>query len=130
MTSPFHNGIIHQQDISERNIARQRIAEAIAREAQRTGILVDLAITRINSNPHELYSAAKLWNVIQHDETLFDIQRRVDHNVFDYPCFNDWVSGSRNRLKEKEMNRLRKALLKPQYQHRFAHTVGFRPAFA
>src|SRR4051794_13618159 len=98
MTNPFHNGTIHQQDISDRNIARQRIAEAIAREAQRTVILVDLAIGQINSNPQELYSAAALWNAVQCDASLMNIQRRADHNVYDYPGFTAWVNGSRNRL--------------------------------
>lgn len=130
MNSPFSNGVIQQQDIQDRNIARQRIAQAIAREAQRTTILVDLAIAHINQNPTKTFSADAVWNVLQRDETLFHFRLQIADNVFDYPGFNPWVDGSRKRLEESQKNRLRKAIRKPEYQHRFANTIGFRPAFA
>lgn len=129
MNSPFSNGVIHQQDIRDRNIARQRIAEAIAREAQRTGILVDLAISRINQNPDEIPNVEHLWNDLQRDEGLRRLRLQVTHNVFDYPGFHPWVDGSRKRLEESQKNRIRKAIRKPEYQRRFANTIGFRPVF-
>jgi hypothetical protein len=129
MNTPFSNGVIHQQDIRDRSIARQRIAEGIAREAQRTGILVNLAIARINQNPNQLYSLDAIWNALQHDAALSQLRLRISDNVFDYPGFTPWVDGSRRRLEETEKNRLRKAIRKPEYRHRFANTIGFRPAF-
>jgi hypothetical protein len=130
MTNPFQNGTIHEQDVRDRNIARQRIALAIETEAKRLGILVDHAITQINERPSERPVTHVVWNTLQRDEVLKTARLVIDFNVSDYPGFNGWVTGARKRIEEKEMNRLRNAIRKPEYQHRFANTVGFVPAFA
>ena len=128
--NPFGNGVIRQQDIRDRNIARQRIALAIQKEAQRTGILVDLAITRISENPTNVPTVELLWNQIQRDHAIIDAQQLANRNASDYPTFEGWLNGSRRRIEDTQKNRLRNALRKPDYQHRFANTLGFRPAFA
>lgn len=130
MNSPFSNGHIRQQEISDRRIAQQRIAEAIARETQRTEILINLAVETIERQPHTLFSVAKLWNAIQTDETLSGIQRNADRNVADYPVFNPWLNGTRRRLEESGKARLRTAVMKPNSQYRFRNTHGFRPTLA
>jgi len=130
MTNPFDNGVIRQQEIRDRSIARQRIALAIQKEAQRTGILVDLAISRITANPTNLPTAELLWYQIQRDNAIIDAQQLADRNAADYTGFEGWLNGSRKRIEETEKNRLRNALRKPDYQRRFAYTVGVRPAFA
>lgn len=130
MNSPFDNGIIRQQDIAQRNIARQRIAEAIARETQRTGILLNLAVEEIAKQPAKLYNVAEVWNVIQRDESLGEIKKMADRNAFDYPGFLPWLNSTRRRLEESSKGQLRKAVLKPNYQSRFRNTIGFKPALA
>jgi hypothetical protein len=130
MNSPYDNGVIRQQDIRDRNIARQRIAAAIEKEAQRTGILVDLAISLINENPHQLYALDAVWKALQTDAALSHVRTHLDDNVSDYPGFAPWVNGSRRRIEDAQKNRLRSALRQPEYRYRFANTVGFRPAFA
>lgn len=130
MNSPYDNGIIRQQEIAQRNIARQRIAEAIARETQRTGILLDLTVEQIQTQPGRLYNVAQLWDVIQGDEGLSEIKQKADRNASDYPSFQPWITSTRRRLEESSKARLRKAVLKPNYQSRFRNTVGFKPALA
>ena len=130
MNTPFKDGSIHEQDIRDRNIARQRIAEAIQREAQRTGILVDMAITRIDQDSNETANVDLVWNRIQCDSDLHRIQRIANMNTADYPGFQGWLDGSRRRIESAEKDRLRKASMKRNYQYSFRHTVGFRPAFA
>lgn len=130
MNSPYSNGTIRQQDIRDRNIARQRIAEAIQREALRTGLLVDMAITRIEKNPTETANVDLVWNLVQRDNDLARIQQVANQNIADYPGFEGWLNGSRSRIESSEKARLRKASVKRNYQYTFKNTVGFRPAFA
>ena len=124
MNTPFSNGSIRQQDISDRRIAQQRIAEAIARETRRTGILLDLAVEQIERQPGQLYNVATIWNVIQRDETLYGIQVQADRNVADYPGFQAWLTSQRRRLEESGKARLRKAVFKPNHQYRFKNYIG------
>jgi len=124
MTNPFHNGTIHQQDIRDRNIARQRIAEAIARETRRTEILLNLAVEAIRNHPDDLYSVTQLWNIIQRDETLHGIHIQADQNAADYTGFLPWLNGTRKRLEESGKKRLREAVLKPNHQYRYRNYVS------
>jgi len=49
--TPFStDGTIRQEDIQSRNIARQRVAEAITKEAQRTELLVTIVIDQVAKN--------------------------------------------------------------------------------
>jgi len=130
MNTPFSNGTIRQQEISDRRIAQQRIAEAIARETKRTGILLDLAIERIKHQPDALYNVSQLWNIIQHDEALYRIQSLANQNAFDYPGFLPWINGTRSRLEEAGKARLRKAVFKPNHQYRFRNYVGSKALLA
>ncbi len=130
MYSPFTNGNIRQQEISDRRIAQQRIAEAIARETRRTEILLNLAVEQIESKPEGLFNVATIWNVIQRDETLYGIQSQADRNVADYPGFQAWLNGTRKRLEESGKARLRKAVLKPNHQYRFKNYIGSKSLLA
>ena len=130
MNSPFSNGTIRQQEISDRRIAQQRIAEAIARETRRTGILLDLAVETIKNHPDDLYSVAQLWNIIQHDETLDRIQSLANQNAYDYPGFLPWINGTRKRLEESGKKRLREAVFKPNHQYRYRNYLGSKALLA
>lgn len=130
MNTPFSNGSIRQQDINDRRIAQQRIAEAIARETRRTGILLDLAVEQIEKQPQGLYNVATIWNVIQRDETLYGIQIQADRNVADYPGFLPWLTSQRRRLEESGKARLRKAVFKPNHSYRFKNYIGSKSLLA
>ena len=127
--TPFSNdGTIRQEDIQSRNIARQRIAEAIAKEAQRTGLLVTIVIDQVAKNRlHK--SVDNLWNDIQMDGQLKAIRLKADRNVSDYPGFSGWLNGQRIRIEHAQKTRLADSMNTRIYQRRFANTVGFRPAF-
>jgi hypothetical protein len=129
MNSPFNNGSIRQQDIADRNIARQRIAAAIEREAARTGILVTSAIQRIEADTNASTNIDLLWNRLQRDLDLTRIQSVANQNTADYPGFEGWLNGSRRRIETTEKARLRKVVSRRNHQYRYANTVGFQPAF-
>lgn len=130
MNTPFSNGSVRQQDICDRRIAQRRIAEAIARETRRTGILLDLAVEQIENQPGRLYNVATIWNVIQRDETLYGIQSQADKNVADYPGFLPWLTSQRRRLEESGKARLRKAVFKPNHQYRYQNYIGSKTLLA
>ena len=129
--TPFSNhGTIRQQDIQSRNIARQRIAEAIAREAQRTGLLVDIVIDQVGKNRLNGKSVDSLWNDIHMDGQLKAIRLKADRNVSDYPGFSGWLNGQRIHIEHAQKNRLAESMNVRINKRRFANTLGFRPAFA
>ncbi len=64
MYSPFSNGTIRQQDIQDRNIARQRIAEAIAKEQRRVDILVDTVVNAVENHGMRMTTVERLWQDI------------------------------------------------------------------
>lgn len=130
MTNPFDNGVIRQQDIRDRNIARQRIAEAIQKEASRTDLLVDTVVSAVSHDRAKLTTIEQLWNAIQHDATLNSIRIKADQNASDYPGFSGWLNGQRLNIETTGRMRLAAELNEALYQRRFANTVGFRPAFA
>jgi hypothetical protein len=74
MYSPFSNGTIRQQDIQDRNIARQRIAEAIAKEQRRVDILVDCVVEAVGKHGMKMTTVERLWQDIQLDSQLKDIR--------------------------------------------------------
>ena len=105
--TPFSNdGTIRQEDIQSRNIARQRIAEAIAKEAQRTGLLVTIVIDQVAKNRLNSKSVDNLWNDIQMDGQLKAIRLKADANVSDYPGFSGWLNGQRIRIEHAQKTRL------------------------
>src|SRR5205085_5506371 len=130
MTPFSNNGTIRQEDIQSRNIARQRIAQAIAKEAQRTELLVDIVIDQVGKNRLNNKSVDNLWNDIQMDGQLKAIRLKADRNVSDYPGFSGWLNGQRIRIEHAQKMRLAESMNIRIYQRRFANTVGFRPAFA
>ena len=130
MNSPYDNGVIRQQEIRDRQIAHQRIAEALQREASRTDLLVDHVVSVVTENPKKLTTVEQLWNAIQHDNTLNDIRVKADQNVADYPGFSGWLNGQRLNIETSGRMRLAAELNEALYQRRFANTIGFRPAFA
>ena len=127
--TPFHNGTIRQQDIQDRNIARQRIAEAIAREARRTNVLVDIVVNAVHNHGLKATTVDQLWNDIQLDCQLKDIRLKADTNASDYPAFLGWLNGQRLNIETTGRMRLAAELNQVLYQRRFANTVGFRPAY-
>ncbi len=127
--TPFSNdGAIRQEDIQSRNIARQRIAEAIAKEAQRTELLVNLVIDQVSKNPLNSKSVDDLWHDIQMDGQLKAIRLKAEANVSDYPGFSGWLNGQRIRIEHAQKTRLAESMHNRIYQRRFANTVGHRPA--
>jgi hypothetical protein len=130
MTPFSNNGTIRQEDIQSRNITRQRIAQAIAQEAQRTELLVTLLIDRVGKNRLNSKSVDNLWNDIQMDGQLKAIRLKADANVSDYPNFSGWLNGQRIRIERTQKARLADSMNTRIYQRRFANTVGFHPAFA
>jgi putative AlgH/UPF0301 family transcriptional regulator len=129
--SPFNShGTISQQSNQERNIARTRIAEAIAKEARRTGILVDLMVDLVGENRLNTLSVDQIWITLQKDAELEAIRVKADANVADFPGFSGWLHGQRLNIETAERMRLAASMNEKIYQHRFANTVGFRPAFA
>ena len=93
MTPFSNNGTIRQEDIQSRNIARQRIAQAIAKEAQRTELLVDIVIDQVGKNRQNSRSVDSLWDDIQMDGELRAIRLKAEANVSDYPGFSGWLNG-------------------------------------
>ena len=130
MTPFSNNGTIRQEDIQSRNIARQRIAQAIAKEAQRTELLVDIVIDQVGKNRLNSKSVDSLWDDIQMDGQLKAIRLTAEANVSDYPGFSGWLNGQRIRIEHAQKMRLAESMNTRIYQRRFANTVGFRPAFA
>ena len=130
MTPFSNNGTIRQEDIQSRNIARQRIAQAIAKEAQRTELLVDIVIDQVGKNRLNSKSVDSLWDDIQMDGELRAIRLKAEANVSDYPGFSGWLNGQRTRIEHAQKMRLAESMNNRVYQRRFANTVGFRPAFA
>ena len=130
MNSPYENGVIRQQDIRDRNIARQRIAEAIQKEAFRTDLLVDTVVSAVRDKGMKLSTVESLWNDIQLDSALKDIRLKADQNAADYPGFSGWLNGQRSNIETTGRMRLAAELNEALYQRRFANTEGFRPAFA
>jgi len=130
MTPFSNNGTIRQEDIQSRNIARQRIAQAIAKEAQRTELLVDIVIDQVGQNRLNSRSVDSLWEDLQMDGQLKAIRLTAEANVSDYPGFSAWLNGQRIRIEHAQKMRLAESMNTRIYQRRFANTVGFRPAFA
>ena len=130
MTPFSNNGTIRQEDIQSQNIARQRIAEAISKEAQRTELLVDIVIDQVGKNRLNSKSVDSLWDDIQMDGQLTAIRLKAEANVSDYPGFCGWLNGQRIRIEHAQKMRLADSMNTRIYQRRFANTVGFRPAFA
>lgn len=130
MYSPFSNGTIRQQDIQDRNIARQRIAEAIAKEQRRVDILVDCVVEAVEKHGMKMTTVERLWQDIQLDSQLTDIRLKADSNVSDYPGFSGWLNGQRLNIETSGRMRLASELNTVVYQQRFANTTGFRPAYA
>lgn len=128
--SPFNEeGHIRQQDIRDRNIARQRINESLVKEARRTVVLVDFAIRQVEANLLTLTTIDALWSLLQRDKTMAGIRAVADKNIADYPGFTGWVIGQRFNIENAQKTRLARTLGKRVYQRRFANTVGFRPAY-
>jgi len=130
MYSPFSNGTIRQQDIQDRNIARQRISEAIAKEQRRIDILVDTVVNAVEKHGMKMTTVERLWQDIQLDSQLKDIRLRADSNASDYPAFSGWLNGQRLNIETSGRMRLASELNTVVYQERFANTTGFRPAYA
>jgi len=130
MTPFSNNGTIRQEDIQSRNIARQRIAEAIAKEAQRTQLLVDIVIDQVGKNRLNSKSVDNLLDEMQMYGELNAIRHTAEANVSDYPGFSGWLNGQRIRIEHAQKMRLADSMNSRIYQRRFANTVGFRPAFA
>jgi hypothetical protein len=130
MTSPFSNGVITQQDIRDRNIARQRIAEAIAREERRVDFLVDCTVELVRNRQAILTNLERVWDSIQSDLHLHEIRQVADNNVADYAGFSGWLNGSRLNIETRGRMRLASELNEALLQQRFANTTGFRPALA
>lgn len=129
MYSPFSNGVIRQQDQNDRRLAQQRIAEALAKESQRTKILVTGALNQIENDDTATSNVDLVWNRIQGDRGLRHIQLFADLNTRDYPCFEGWLNGARRRIETAEKKRLRRADERRRHQYRYANTVSFRPAY-
>ena len=130
MYSPFSNGTIRQQDVQDRNIARQRIAEAIAREQRRVDILVDCVVEAVEKHGMRMTTVERLWQDIQLDSQLKNIRLIGDSNVSDYPGFSPWLNGQRLNIETSGRMRLASELNTVVYQQRYANTVGFRPLYA
>jgi hypothetical protein len=130
MYSPFSNGTIRQQDIQDRNIARQRISEAIAKEQRRVDILVDCVVEAVEKHGMKMTTVERLWQDIQLDSQLKDIRLKADSNASDYPAFSGWLNGQRLNIETSGRRRLASELNTVVYQERFANTTGFRPAYA
>ena len=131
MYSPFNtSGSIRQQDNQDKNIARQRIAEAIAQELRRVDILVDVVVEAVQNRGMNGMTVDKLWNDIQLDSRLKDIRLTADSNASDYPGFQGWLNGQRLNIETTGKMRLAAELSEVVYQYRFANTVGVRPAYA
>ncbi len=130
MKSPVRNGTIRQQDIQDSNIARQRISEAIAREAMRVDMLVDSVVEAVQNRSAQMTTVERLWQHIQLDTTLADIRNKADQNVADYPAFSGWLHGQRLNIETSGRMRLASELNTVVYQERFANTTGFRPSYA
>ena len=127
MYSPFSNGTIRQQDIQDRNIARQRIAEAIAKEQRRVDILVDCVVEAVEKHGMKMTTVERLWQDIQLDSQLKNIRLIADSNVSDYPGFSPWLNGQRLNIETSGRMRLASELNTVVYQQRFANTTGFSP---
>ncbi len=130
MYSPFSNGTIRQQDIQDRNIARQRIAEAIAKEQRRVDILVDTVVNAVEKHGMKMTTVERLWQDIQLDSQLKNIRLIADSNASDYPGFSPWLNAQRLNIETSGRMRLASELNTVVYQERFANTTGFRPAYA
>ena len=130
MYTPFSNGDIRQQEIQARNVARQRIAEAIAREIRRTDFLVDCVVELVKGRGMKATTVDQIWTKLQLDSPLNDIRLIADTNVADYPGFAPWLNGQRLTLQTKAKLRLGSELNDAMYQARFSNTIGFKPALA
>ena len=106
MHSPFSNGTIRQQDIQDRNIARQRISEAIAKEQRRIDILVDTVVNAVEKHGMNMTTVERLWQDIQLDSQLKDIRLIADSNASDYPGFFPWLNGQRLNIETSGRMRL------------------------
>lgn len=130
MNSPYRNGVIHQQDVRDRTIAQQRIAESIQRESSRTDLLVDNMVSAVENGGRKLTTIERLWEAIQLDSNLQDIRLRADQNAADYPGFAPWLNGQRLNIETNARMRLAVELNEVVFKQRFANTVGFVPAYA
>jgi hypothetical protein len=130
MNSPFSNGVITQQDVRDKNIARQRIAAAIAKEERRVDFLVDCVVELVKHRHAQLTTVERVWESIQTDQHLHEIRQIADNNVADYTGFSGWLNGSRLNIETRGRMRLASELNEALLQQRFANTTGFRPALA
>lgn len=130
MTNPFSNGVIHQQDVRDRSIARQRIAQAIAREQKRVDYLIDCAVELVLHRGMTGTTVDRIWTAFQSDEQLRAIRLIADSNVADYTEYTGWLNGQRLNIETRGRMRLAAELNEAVYQYRYANTVGFRPAYA
>lgn len=125
--SPYNtSGNIRQQDIADRNHARQVIARMLAIEATRIAVMVKFLTDQLSSNTGSVPSTEAIWNDIQNSIQLTTVAKKTDANVADYPEFETWVTGRRAYIRRTQKRLIQAAVEPFEFRQRFANTKGLQ----